>query len=102
MGEKFVEWSDNRFNPLSLDTIISFVSFYWHTKSYGRAMWSYRSLTSGIGGALPAFPLSLSKPVGFSAFPIEMAILPRSWSQHLFPNIVFYASHEKVSLTFSI
>src|SRR6266511_1159575 len=63
MGEKFIEWSDNRFNPLSLDTIISFVSFYWHTKSYGRAMWSYRSLTSIIGGALPAFPLSLSKPV---------------------------------------
>jgi microsomal epoxide hydrolase len=98
MAEKFIEWSDNRFHPLSLHTIISFVSFYWHTKSFERAMWSYRSQTSIIGGALPALPLSLSKPVGFSAFPLELAALPRSWAEHLFPNMVFYASHDKVNL----
>jgi microsomal epoxide hydrolase len=95
MGEKFIEWSDNRFDPLPLDTIISFVSFYWYTKSYGRAMWSYRSLTSIVGGALPEFPLSLSKPFGYSAFPVEIAALPQAWAEYLFPNLVFYSSHEK-------
>ncbi|KAK3360630.1 Alpha/Beta hydrolase protein [Lasiosphaeria hispida] len=93
MGEKFVEWSDNR-DPLTLDTILSLVSFYWLTNSFGRAMWSYRSLTSIIGGPLPTMPTSLIKPFGYSAFPVEIATLPESWAEYLFPNLVFYKRHE--------
>ncbi|KAK4182769.1 putative epoxide hydrolase [Podospora australis] len=94
MGEKFIEWSDNR-KPLSLDTILSMVSYYWYTKSYGRSLWAYRSLTRIVGGALPDQPISLTKPFGFSAFPVEIATLPRSWADHLFPNLVFYGVQDE-------
>lgn len=100
MGEKFIEWSDNR-NPLPLDTILSMVSFYWHTKSFGRSLWPYRSLTSVIGAPLPEFPFSLTKPFGYSALPVEIARLPQPWAEHLFPNLVFYKLHERVSLDYS-
>ncbi|KAK3985821.1 putative epoxide hydrolase [Cladorrhinum sp. PSN332] len=94
MGEKFIEWSDNvNATPLSLRTILSTVSLYWFTDTYVRAMWSYRVLTSVVGGTLPAVPTSFTKPFGYSAFPVEIATLPESWAEHLFPNLVFYNSH---------
>ncbi|KAK3681711.1 Alpha/Beta hydrolase protein [Podospora appendiculata] len=94
MGEKFIEWSDNR-TPLPLDTILSFVSFYWHTKSFGRAMWSYRALTPTIGQGLPPIPLSLTKPFGFSSFRQEMASLPRGFAEVIFgKSLVFYKAHD--------
>ncbi|KXX78196.1 putative epoxide hydrolase [Madurella mycetomatis] len=93
MGEKFIEWSDNR-KPLSVDTILSFVSLYWFTDSYGRAMWAYRELMGEVGGTFPTLPLSLTKPFGFSSFAIEIAALPRSWAEYLFPNLVLYRSHD--------
>lgn len=96
MGEKFIEWSDNvGSTPLSLDTIISMVSLYWFTDTYARAMWSYRVLTSVVGGTLPTVPTSYTKPFGYSAFQVEIATLPQSWAEHLFPNLVFYNSHDK-------
>jgi len=96
MGEKFIEWSDNR-DPLSLETILTMVSFYWFTNSYGRALWAYRALTRVVGGPLPPMPMSKTKPFGFSAFPVELATVPKSWAEYLFPNLVFYGQQEKVS-----
>ena len=93
MGEKFIEWSDNRY-PLSLDTILSMASFYWFTNSFGRGMWGY----SLAGGPLPS--LVTSKPFGFSSYSREIASVPRAWAEHLFPNLVFYKAHDRVSHLF--
>lgn len=60
-------------------------------------MWAYRSLTSVVGGPIPVFPLSLTKPFGFSSFFIEIGAFPRSWAEHLFPNLVLYKAHDKAS-----
>ncbi|KAK4202089.1 putative epoxide hydrolase [Triangularia verruculosa] len=96
MGEKLIEWSDNRHSPFpSIDTILSFVSYYWLTNSYARSMWAYTELTSVVGGELPAYNPSLTKPMGYSCFPVEIATLPESWARALFPNMVFYGVHEK-------
>ncbi|KAH6856395.1 Alpha/Beta hydrolase protein [Chaetomium sp. MPI-CAGE-AT-0009] len=89
MGEKFIEWSDNRF-PLSLNTILSLTSFYWFTNSFGRGLWAYSFDTSRI-----PVPFSLTKPFGYSSYPIEVAALPRAWAEHLYPNLVFYRTHDK-------
>jgi len=96
MGEKFIEWSDNRY-PLSLKTILTMVSLYWFTDSYGRSMWAYRSLIRTVGGPLTPMPFSFTKPLGFSAFQVELATVPQPWAEHLFPNLVFYGNHDRVS-----
>ena len=98
MGEKFIEWSDNRY-PLSLNAILAQVSFYWFTDSYSRSMWAYRALTRVVGGPLPPMPMSMTKPFGFSAFPVELATVPQAWARHLFPNLVFYGKPGKVGLS---
>lgn len=104
MGEKFIEWSDNR-NPsycLSVDTILAQVSFYWYTNSYARSLWAYRSLTAVVGAPLPAMPFSTTKPFGYSWFPVELSSLPHSWGEFLFPNLVFYRQHERVRIFLSL
>ncbi|KAM7210577.1 putative epoxide hydrolase [Rhypophila decipiens] len=97
MGEKFIEWSDNR-DPsyaLSLDTILAQVSFYWYTESYGRSMWVYRALKSEVPSPLPPMPWSSTKPFGFSWFPVEIASLPQAWGDYLFENMVFHRRHAR-------
>lgn len=96
MGEKFVEWSDNRY-PIPLKTIQTMTSFYWFTNSFGRAMWAYRSLVTAVGSPVPTLPLSLTKPFGYSSFLVDIAALPRAWAEHLLPNLVLYKAHDKAS-----
>ncbi|KAK3294619.1 Alpha/Beta hydrolase protein [Chaetomium fimeti] len=91
MGEKFIEWSDNRF-PLSLNTILSLTSFYWFTNSFGRGLWAYSFETSRI-----PVPFSSTKPFGYSAYPLEVTAFPKAWAEHLYPNLVLYRTHDKVS-----
>ncbi|KAK4452561.1 putative epoxide hydrolase [Podospora aff. communis PSN243] len=93
IGEKLIEWSDYRASP-SLESIITHASYYWYTGSFGRSMWAYRSLFKSVGGPLPAPVISLTKPLGYSNFPDELAALPQSWAEHYFPNLVYYNNHD--------
>lgn len=100
MGEKFIEWSDNRKDggsrPLSLDTILDGVSLYWFSGCFPRTMWSYRSLVPAIGAtAVVQESLSVQKPFGYSAFPVEIGTLPRTWGEKLFGDrLAYYKEHE--------
>lgn len=82
--------------------ILQQVSWYWFTKSYGRALWPYRAAWAGIlrdnAGRLPS-PLAVTKkPLGYSWFPNEVLAVASSWVKHWFPdNLVFYRAHDKVS-----
>ena len=84
-----------------LDVILQQVSWYWYTKSYGRALWPYRAAWEPIlrdaGDKLPS-PLAItSKPLGYSWFQAEVLTVAKSWLEHWFPdNLVFYRAHEKV------
>lgn len=41
VGEKFLDWVDE---PLPLETILDFVSLYWFTETYPRAIYFYREV----------------------------------------------------------
>ncbi|KAB5515021.1 Alpha/Beta hydrolase protein [Coniochaeta sp. 2T2.1] len=93
VGEKFIQWAHPR-APLSLDTILAAVTFYWLTDTFQRSMWPYRFLTGHVRAPIPAMPFSDTKPLGFSSIPREQSVLPRMWAEELFPNLVFFREHE--------
>jgi microsomal epoxide hydrolase len=73
------------------------VTFYWVTDTLPRSMWPYRVLTGIVGAPIPAMPFSLTKPFGFSSFPIEQSVVPQKWAEQLFPNLVLFSKHSIVS-----
>ncbi|KAK1675868.1 epoxide hydrolase [Colletotrichum godetiae] len=95
IGEKFLEWPDSRY-PLSLDTILTMVSFYWYTDTFPRSMYPYRAL-AGAAAANVLFSVSTSKekPFGYSGFPAENILLPKAWAEKAYPNLVFYKRNDK-------
>ncbi|KAL2194507.1 Alpha/Beta hydrolase protein [Corynascus similis CBS 632.67] len=94
IGTMYVEHTE-----YSLNTILQEVSWYWLTKSYGRSLWSYRSVWRAVlrddNRKLPS-PLAIQeKPLGYSWYPDEVLAAAKSWLEHWFPdNLVFYKAHE--------
>ncbi|KAJ5594177.1 uncharacterized protein N7459_000385 [Penicillium hispanicum] len=92
IGEKFLEWVDE---PLPLDHILESVTLYWLTETLPRSIYTYRQ-----NFPRPAIPASndprwyIKKPLGFSAFPMELAPLPRSWVETT-GNLVYWGQHHK-------
>ena len=88
----------------SFDEILTQVSWYWLTKSYGRSLWAYRAIWEPVlkGVKLEQLPNALAitgKPLGYSWFPKEVISNPRSWLEHWFPeNLAFFRAHESVSV----
>jgi hypothetical protein len=84
-----------------LEVILKQVSWYWFTKSYGRALWAYRAgweaILRDVPDKLPS-PLAVTnKPIGYSFFPAEVLAVAKSWLDHWFPeNLVFYRAHDRV------
>ncbi|KAH7374487.1 epoxide hydrolase [Plectosphaerella cucumerina] len=95
IGEKFLEWPDHRY-PLSLDTILTLVSFYWYTDTFQRSMYPYRALAaSQATGGLFTVPTSKEKPFGYSVFPAENLLVPEAWARQIYPNLALYKRNEK-------
>lgn len=77
IGEKFLVWTDE--DP-PLDETLDNVTLYWFTESFPRAIYPYRQFF----GTSPTFfhndtSLYISKPLGYSYFPMELAPVPKSW-----------------------
>ncbi|CCF35757.1 epoxide hydrolase [Colletotrichum higginsianum] len=95
IGEKFLEWPDSRY-PLTLDTILTMVSFYWYTDTFQRSMYPYRALAgSAAADEIFSVPTSKEKPFGYSVFPAENILLPKAWAEKAYPNLVFYKRNDK-------
>ncbi|EAW09488.1 epoxide hydrolase family protein [Aspergillus clavatus NRRL 1] len=92
VGEKFLDWVDD---PLPSETILDFVSLYWFTETYPRAIYFYREdfphrrFTSELNGRY-----FIHKPFGFSYFPKELYPAPRPWIATT-GNLVFFQDHQK-------
>ncbi|KAJ5161109.1 Isopenicillin N synthase [Penicillium capsulatum] len=92
VGEKFLEWVDE---PLPLDHILESITLYWLTETFPRSLYSYRQ-------NFPPPPIAaandrrnyIKKPFGFSAFPLELAPVPRSWVETT-GNLVYWGEHQK-------
>ncbi|KAL7910616.1 Alpha/Beta hydrolase protein [Trichoderma velutinum] len=91
IGEKFLEWVDQR-EPLPLDTILAMASFYWFTDTFPRSLYHAQILQTLLKGN--PMPISKEKPLGYSQFSRDLALLPKAWAYQLYPNLVFFKAHE--------
>ncbi|KAM0080685.1 hypothetical protein ACKRZS_007154 [Fusarium odoratissimum] len=90
IAEKFLEWADAR-EPIRLDTILAMVSLYWFTSTFPRSIYPYRWFNKDQDRSWSGMD---QKPFGYSVFPLETSILPKSWAKNLHPDMVRY-EHEK-------
>ncbi|KAL7923104.1 Alpha/Beta hydrolase protein [Trichoderma austrokoningii] len=91
IGEKLLEWPDQR-APLPLDTILAMVSLYWFTDTFPRSLYHAQVLQTILKGE--PLPISKEKPLGYSMFPRDVALLPEAWARQLYPNMVFFKAHD--------
>ncbi|KAE8382861.1 Alpha/Beta hydrolase protein [Aspergillus bertholletiae] len=89
VGEKFLTWVDE---PLPTQTILEFVSLYWLTETFPRAIYPYREQFSVSPDTDPL--RYIQKPLGFSSFPVELFPVPKSWIETT-GNLVFWREHQR-------
>ncbi|CAG8295087.1 unnamed protein product [Penicillium olsonii] len=94
VGEKLLEWVDPR-EPLSIDTVLAMISFYWFTRTFPRSLY-HAELVRNISQGKP-HPISKQKPLGYSLFPHDLAVLPKAWAEELYPNLILFKAHSAVS-----
>ncbi|KAG5719236.1 Epoxide hydrolase 1 [Termitomyces sp. T112] len=91
--EKLVEWTDSyRWDD---DEILTWVSIYWFSRAGPTASTRiyYEAFKAADGKDILSLGVHTKIPVGYSYFPKELVISPRSWTQ--VPNLVFQAEHEE-------
>jgi pimeloyl-ACP methyl ester carboxylesterase len=80
---------------LTRDHILDNITLYWLTGTGASAARSYWE--SGRAQALAAgqAPPEVSIPVGFTAFPDEIFVAPRSWVEQGYPNLTYFNKAER-------
>lgn len=71
------------------------VSFYWFTDTFPRSLYHSQALR-GFREGKP-FATSKEKPLGYTLFPHDLAVLPHAWAKQIYPNLVFFKAHTVVS-----
>ncbi|KAJ1324493.1 microsomal epoxide hydrolase [Microdochium nivale] len=90
IGEKLCEWTDPH-APLPLDTILATVSFYWFTNTFPSSLYHAELVKKVMAGE--TLPISKEKPMGYSLFAHDLAVLPRAWAEELYPNLRLFKFH---------
>jgi pimeloyl-ACP methyl ester carboxylesterase len=73
---------------LTRDDIVNNIALYWLTKtgvSSARLYWENKNAFFA--------PKGVKVPVVVSAFPEEIAPIPRKWAERAYPNLIYYNSH---------
>ncbi|KAF9776543.1 hypothetical protein IL306_005252 [Fusarium sp. DS 682] len=92
VGEKFLTWSDE--DP-PLEEILTSVSLYWFTDSFPTSIYPYRQRFDPERPGVHNNPSwKISKPLGYSWFPYELAPMPVSWVKTT-GNLVFWRDHQR-------
>jgi len=82
---------------LTRERIVDNVTLYWLTNtatSSARLYWeSFRAIFAAI--ATGQKPPELSLPVAFTVFPGEIFQAPRSWTEKVYPNLIYFNEAEK-------
>lgn len=75
---------------LTRDDIVDNITHYWLTNtgvSSARLYWEFKDAFFA--------PKNVTVPVAASAFPDELYQAPRSWVERAYPNLIYYAKHDK-------
>ena len=77
---------------LTRDHIVDNITLYWLTGTGASAARSYWESGRTQAAALAAgkAPPEVSLPVGFTAFPYEIFVAPRSWVEQGYPTLTYY------------
>jgi hypothetical protein len=81
--------------PIPLDTILAMTTLYWFTSTFPRALYHAELVKNVLAGK--PHPISKEKPMGYSLFPCDLVLLPKAWAREIYPNLVLYETHDKVS-----
>jgi pimeloyl-ACP methyl ester carboxylesterase len=77
---------------LTRESIVDNVTLYWLTGTGASAARSYwedgRAQAAAIASGQPPPPVSV--PVGFTAFPDEIFVPPRSWAEAAYPGLAYF------------
>jgi pimeloyl-ACP methyl ester carboxylesterase len=80
---------------LTRDNVLDNITTYWLTgtgASAARSYWESGQATARAGGQAPP-PVKV--PVGFTAFPGEITVAPRSWVEQGYPTLTYYNKVDK-------
>ena len=80
---------------LTRDHILDNVSVYWLTATGGSAARSYWENGQAQARTAGQTPPPVTVPVGFTAFPGEIAVTPRSWAEQAYPTLTYYSKADK-------
>ncbi|KAL4789347.1 Alpha/Beta hydrolase protein [Aspergillus venezuelensis] len=92
IGEKHLEWTSPS-TPLPLSSILTTTALWWHTSTFPRSLYHAQLVKNMMAGK--PHPITRTKPLGYSCFPYDMAMLPEGWMKELYPNGVFHKRREK-------
>jgi pimeloyl-ACP methyl ester carboxylesterase len=91
--DKFQSKTDNNGlaeDALSADQILDAISLYWYTNT---AASSARIYWENNGGSMAGPTLTL--PVAVTVFPRDIPLLPRSWIEQTYTNLIHYGEADK-------
>lgn len=74
-----------------MDQILDNVSLYWFTETFARSIYPYRQF-SAAATEPNALTYHISKPLGYSWFPKEIAPVPKAWVSTM-ANVVWHRQH---------
>jgi pimeloyl-ACP methyl ester carboxylesterase len=82
---------------LTRDRIVDNITLYWLTGTATSAARVYWETGRALARSLAAgqAPPTVSLPVGFTVFPGEVYPAPRSWTERVYPNLVYFNQVEK-------
>jgi pimeloyl-ACP methyl ester carboxylesterase len=80
---------------LTRDHILDNITLYWLTGTGASAARSYWESGAAQAKAAGQTPPPVTIPVGFTAFPGEIFVVPRSWVEASYPNVVYFNKAER-------
>ena len=80
---------------LTRDHILDNITTYWLTATGASAARSYWESGQAIARAAGQAPPPVSIPVGFTAFPGEIVVAPRSWLEEAYPTLTYYSKADR-------
>jgi pimeloyl-ACP methyl ester carboxylesterase len=80
---------------LTRDHILDNITMYWLTGTGASAARSYWESGQATARAAGQAPPPVKVPVGFTAFPGEIVVTPRSWVEQAYPTLIYYNKVDK-------